>query len=190
MNLLRLSGGGCASNPAVVCLGFFDGVHIGHQRLICSARDIAQERTLTLCVHTFDRMPARVLAPREAPAELTSFARKARLLSAMGVDLLAVSRFEEAVTLAPATFFKEILLGRLRACHLVAGYHHRFGHGGKGDVTLLRTLCERAGIGLMVIDPVTLPDGELVSSTAIRQALAMGDSQRAARMLGRTADPE
>lgn len=176
-----LSGG----HPTVVCLGFFDGVHIGHAELIRQGVEIAQAQGFDTCVHTFDEMPARILKPEEPVQELTPLPRKAELLAALGVKLLAVSAFEKARHMRAADFFQDTLLDRLKARHIVSGFDHRFGYRGEGDVAMLRQLCDAAGIGLSVITPVKTAEGELVSSTAIRGALAAGDFALAERMLGR-----
>lgn len=170
----------------VVCLGLFDGVHIGHRMLIERAISIGKRDRLKVCVHTFDTMPARVISPEADILELTPLEEKAELLSMLGVDIMAVSAFDGAVRhMRAKAFFEEILVEKLCARHVVAGFHHRFGYRGEGDTALLAELCAEAGIGLDIIQPVTLPEGELISSTAIRQAIREGDIARAKRMLGR-----
>lgn len=185
MKMLYLDGTESLSKPTVVCLGFFDGVHIGHAQLIGRAKAIAAEAGYDSCVHTFDRMPAQVLRPEEAALELTPLAQKAQILEAMGVQVLAISRFTDTMDMRATAFFEDILRERLCARHIVVGFHHHFGRRGEGDVKALEALCARDGIGLDIISPVTLAGGELVSSTAIRAALAAGDTARAAQMLGR-----
>lgn len=186
MKLLRLADGAQAHEPTVVCLGFFDGVHLGHLRLILAAREIARRDGLATCVHTFDRMPAKVMQPDTDILELTPLPEKAALLKGLGVELLAVSPFDSSMMhMRAAQFFEDVLLQRLMARHIVAGYHHRFGFRGEAGTEALKTLCERAGTALTVIAPVTLKTGELISSTAIRRAIASGDTDAAARMLGR-----
>ncbi len=172
--------------PTVVCLGFFDGVHLGHQRLIRRACDIAREKALYVCVHTFDEMPAHVIHPRADALEITALAEKSALLAALGVDIIAVSRFGEAMMHMPAKdFFRQILLEKLRARHIVVGFHHRFGFRGEADTQMLGEFCEEAGVGLDIIRPVLLTDGELISSTAIRGFLRSGNREKAEAMLGR-----
>lgn len=186
MMLLRLDDGDVVRQDSVICLGFFDGVHLGHQSLIRQAVAVGAEKGLAVCVHTFDRMPQRALRPQAAIIELTPLAEKAALLEAQGVDVLAVSRFEAPlIQMSAEAFFHRILVQALRARHVVAGFHHRFGHRGEGDADRLQRLCEEQNIGLSIMPPVRLTDGTLVSSTAIREALASGDDNYAARMLGR-----
>lgn len=174
------------SVETVVCLGFFDGVHIGHAQLIARAQAIAAENAWHTCVHTFETMPARVLRPQADVLELTPLAEKAALLASAGVEILAVSQFLETMPMRAEAFFDEILLQALHARHIVAGFHHHFGFQGEGDVEMLKAYCARAGVGLDIIAPVTMPDGELVSSTAIRKAIRDGDRGKAERMLGRS----
>ena len=174
------------AEQTVVCLGFFDGVHIGHMRLVDRAKEIARIEKLLVCVHTFAAMPQLVLRPERPAFELTTLGEKETLLSEAGVDLLAVSRFtDELMHMRAQEFFHSILLFRLRARHIVVGFHHRFGYKGEMDAKGLLKLCEEAGIGLSVIKPVRLPDGSLVSSSAIRSCLQKGDRAKAEAMLGR-----
>lgn len=186
MRVVYLDKGERIEVPTVVCLGFFDGVHRGHAALIARARTVADEKRLSVCVHTFDTMPVRTLRPDAQVRELTPLGEKATLLGALGVDIVAVSTFSTEIMRMPArTFFDEILLGQLKARHIVAGFHHHFGYRGEGDAKLLEQLSLQAGIGCDIIAPVTLDSGELISSTAIRQAVGSGDYDLAARMLGR-----
>lgn len=186
MKRLLLNDGQRAQKPSVVCLGFFDGVHRGHAQLIQRAKEIAAEKALAVCVHTFDQMPVRILQPEANVLELTPLEDKASLLEALGVDILAVSRFDqETMHQSAGEFFRHVLLGALQAKHIVAGFHHRFGHQGEGDTATLYALCEKTGTGLDVIAPVTLENGELISSTAIRTALLQGNTDKAEAMLGR-----
>lgn len=186
MTVLDLGAGDSAPGPTVVCLGFFDGVHRGHAQLVKRAAQIARQQGVLACVHTFSRMPARVLQPQRDILELTPLAEKQALLASMGVEVLAVSPFDEATrTMSARRFFDEILVDRLHARHIVAGFHHHFGARGEGDTDTLRALCRAAEVNLDVVPPVTLEDGELISSTAIRNAIREGDFDKASRMLGR-----
>ncbi len=174
------------SSPSAVCLGFFDGVHIGHAALIRETARVAAARGWIACAHTFDRMPTRTLSAASFAAELTPLPEKARLMASLGIEAVAVSRFDDAMMHMPADrFLREILIRKLRAAHITIGFHHRFGFRGEGNAQTLRAFCEAEGIGVSVIPPVTLSDGTLVSSTAIRGYLENGDQARAEEMLGR-----
>lgn len=170
---------------SVVCLGQFDGVHLGHAALIEKARQVAEEKKLLLCVHTFDPPPSALLRRNTPVQELTPLDEKIALLESLGVEAVAVSRFDEALRDLPGeVFFRTVLLKHLRARHLIAGFHHVFGSKGDTNIERLSALCKSSGIGLDVISPVTLPDGRLISSTAIRQAIQEGNHALALEMLG------
>ena len=186
MKIIRAEEGIPSGQHSVVALGFFDGVHIGHARLVERAAAIARPRGLLVCVHTFDRMPARVLHPDAKIRELTLLPEKAALLCALGTDVVAVSHFDETMMRMRAKdFFRNILQDKLAAKYVIAGFHHRFGFREEAGVNELSAYCQAANIGLEVISPVTLPDGELVSSTAIRKLLDAGNIPAAQEMLGR-----
>ena len=160
-----------ADRPAVVCLGFFDGVHKGHLALLHAARAVADERGWPVCVHTFDH------APGSKGRALTTLEERTDLLLQAGADQVAVSTFDDHMRLMQGDdFFREIVLGQLKAGYIICGDDHRFGHKGAWGVRELADLCGRAGIGLTVVPEVTLGNGMRISSTAIRQALETGDT--------------
>ena len=172
--------------PGVVCLGFFDGVHLGHRAIIDQGKQKAAELCLPLYVHTYDLPPMNLIKHAGAVKELSPLPQKAALLEEAGVDVVAVSRFDERLMrMDGCQFFYDILIDRLHARHLVIGYNHRFGYKGSTDAKALEALCERSGIGLSVVSAVSLPDGRAISSSAIRNALTRGDTALAQRMLGR-----
>ena len=169
-----------------VCLGYFDGVHRGHLALLREAESIAQREHLTVAVHTFDVSPASVLRPDQPVDQLTSLSDKAAIFAANGCEILAVSIFDGRMRTMPGrAFFDEILLGRLNAGAIITGDDHRFGFRGDTGVQELRTMCRDAGVILSVVPRVKLPDGTVISSSAIRQAIRQGDLARAQEMLGR-----
>ena len=160
------------TRDTVVCLGTFDGVHRGHQALIARAAQVGREQGLLPCAYTFDAPPAAVLTHQQA-------------MERYGIDQVVYSHFDEALAAQdPRAFFEETLLQKLRARHLVIGFHYRFGKAAAGNAALIQTYCEQAGIGLSVIPPVRLENGELVSSTAIRGLLRAGKFEAAREMLG------
>lgn len=172
----------------VVCLGFFDGVHLGHRAIIDQGKNKAAELRLPLYVHTYDIPPMNLVKHAGAVKELSPLPEKAALLEEAGVDVVAVSRFDERLMRMDGNqFFHDILLGRLHARHLVIGFDHRFGYKGRTDAKALEVLCAHSGIGLSVVEAVKLPDGRAISSSAIRDALTRGDTDLAQRMLGRSA---
>lgn len=170
--------------PSVVCLGFFDGVHKGHLSLLRAAKDIARDQGLIVCVHTFDR------APGEKDFVLTTLDERVALLRAAGADRVAVSAFNEDMRrMSGDVFFRQIVLEKLNARHVVCGDDHRFGYKGGWGVKELEALCRQSGVGLTVCPPVSLPDGTRVSSTAIRKAILAGNIPLAEEMLERPLTP-
>lgn len=167
-----------------MAVGNFDGVHRGHQALIRAAGEIARSRGLPHAVATFEPHPRSVFSPDAPPFRLTPFRRKVHLLQALGVDVTYALRFRPSLYQMPADrFVAEVLVDGLGAKHLVVGYDFVFGHKRSGDVPLLRTLAERHGVDLTVLEPVTHGD-DVCSSTIIRVDLESGRARRAAELLG------
>ena len=166
-------------------IGAFDGVHLGHQRLLESL--VAQGRRLDLpvVVICFEPLPREFFAPDEAPARLMTFREKWLALEACGVDRVLRIRFDEAFSNVSAeAFVSSVLVEGLGIKHVVVGDDLRFGAGRQGDAQSLA----RAGkqYGFEVVDtPSVLVDGERVSSSRIRDQLAVADFTMAERLLGR-----
>ena len=169
-----------------VCLGMFDGVHLGHRALINATAHAAAKSNLIPCAFTFDIPPSAVLSPGKNVHLLTDIRLKSDLMHQAGLAHVIYAHFDHLIAdLSAEAFFEEILLKQLNVRHIVIGFHYRFGKNAKGDAALLETLCKTHGVALTVVPPVTTSDGELISSTAIRQALENGNYPLAARMLGR-----
>ena len=172
------------AEKSVVCLGFFDGVHAGHQALLKAGRAKADEMQVPLCVHTFDR------APSPKGMELTDLAHREKWLRFYGADRVYVSVFDESLRrMDGKTFFEQIILKEMGAVHVICGDDHRFGFMGQCGVRELQAFCADAGIGCTIVPGVTL-EGKRISSRAIRTALKEGRVQDAESMLGRPADAE
>jgi riboflavin kinase/FMN adenylyltransferase len=169
----------------VVALGTFDGVHLGHRRLIQTAVHEAGRRGLRSTVATFDPMPLEVLRPDQAPGRLTGIGRRASLVAEDGPDELLVLRFDRELSLrTPERFAAEVLVEQVRAAHVVIGEDFRFGHRAAGDAATLATLGGELGFDVTAI-PLVLVDGERVSSSWIRELVGKGEVTHAARLLGR-----
>jgi riboflavin kinase/FMN adenylyltransferase len=176
---------GVPPGPSAVTVGFFDGVHLGHRAVIGRTVEVARERGVRAAAVTFDRHPREVLTPGNVPRLLTTTDRKARLIEALGVDLLLVLPFTEELSRWPAQAFVErVLVGALGAVHVVVGADFRFGYRAAGD---LGTLREAGGVHGFTAEGVGLVelDGRPVSSSSIREALAAGDLSWPTRALGR-----
>lgn len=173
---------------AVITIGAYDGVHLGHRAVIRQVRARAAELGALSVVVTFDRHPASIVRPESAPRMLTNPEQKIELLRETGVDAVVVVPFNpEQAKETPVDFVTRVLVGALRAQSVIVGSDFHFGHMRQGNVTLLREMGERHDF---VCEPVVLiprADGvnEPVSSTAIRRALAGGEIDSVTRMLGR-----
>lgn len=173
----------------VVCLGMFDGLHLGHQALIREGMRIAKEKNLSLCVHTYDILPINFIHQSDKVAELTPLQEKLDLIKGQQVDITAIDPFNnELLHMSGRSFFNDIVAGKLNARHVVAGFDHRFGYRVDSGKDELEAFCRERDIGLSVIPPVTTQQGDLISSTAIRKAILAGDLALASQMLGREAD--
>lgn len=174
-----------AATPSVVTIGVFDGVHRGHRTLLSRTLARAHEQELRAVAVTFDRNPLAVVRPEQQPPELQVLDDKVAALVGSGVDHVHVLTFdEEASHEAPEVFVTRVLVQGLAARWVVVGANFRFGHRAAGDVDLLT----RMGRDLdFSVEPVPLVDlgGQVVSSSAIRRAIADGDVAEAARGLGR-----
>jgi riboflavin kinase/FMN adenylyltransferase len=170
----------------VLALGNFDGVHLGHQRVIGEARRVAGTLGAPAGVMTFDPHPRRFFKPDDRKFELTPVASKIRQIGALGVDVLFLMHFDRAFASIPAeAFVTEVLAGGLAARHVVVGYDFVFGRGRTGDTGLLAGLGRDSGLEVTVVDAAKAPNGDVYSSTRIRNHLREGRVVDAARLLGR-----
>lgn len=177
---------------AVVTIGVYDGVHLGHHAVLRLVRELADARGLDAVCVTFDRHPAEVVRPESAPKLLTTPEQKLELLAATGyLDLAFVLTFDQARSQEPADdFVREVLADAAHARLVVVGADFHFGKGRGGDVALLQRMgaelgFEVLGVGLEAAPGGTAQGGVIYSSTAIRELLAAGDVAAAAELLGR-----
>lgn len=176
---------------SAVTIGAYDGLHLGHRAVIAEVRREAESRGLAAAVVTFDRHPAAVVRPETAPKLLCDLDQKLELLETTGVDLVVVVRFDEARAAETAEeFVQAVLVDCLRARTVIVGADFHFGKGRGGNVALLNQLGAELGfdvhgMALVGTDGRPTADEHRVSSTAIRRALAEGDVERAATLLGR-----
>jgi riboflavin kinase/FMN adenylyltransferase len=171
---------------AAVAIGNFDGVHLGHQAVIGEAGRVARASGLPWAVLTLEPHPRAVFQPSAPPFRLTPLPVKARLIEALGVDVLVVVPFDAEFARLPARAFVErVIVDGLGARHVICGHDFAFGHGRKGTPELLLWLGDEFGFGFTCVSEVREPDGLSYSSTRIREALRQGDVATAARLLGR-----
>jgi riboflavin kinase/FMN adenylyltransferase len=169
----------------VITVGTFDGVHLGHRRVLDALCATACARDALSLVVTFDPHPLRIVRPASAPPLLTTPHEKIEILAQSELRRVAFLRFTPALAaFSPRRFVEQILLDRFGMCHLVIGYDHGFGRGRSGDVEMLRQIGAELGFAVDVIPPV-VADGEPISSSRIRRALQAGDVVAAAQRLGR-----
>ncbi len=169
---------------SAVTIGKFDGIHLGHQKLIQELSSAAQEHAIQSVVVTFDRHPDALLKPGHAKLPLIGPTQKHDLIEAQGADILVTLPFDEKLAqLDPKQFVQLILVDGLRAKIVLVGEDFRFGNKGAGDVDLLRELGQQLGFEVRVVSSEML-DGVKISSSAIREALDGGDVTTANKMLG------
>jgi len=167
-----------------VALGNFDGVHRGHQALIATTARHAEALKAPLVALTFEPHPRRFFVADTAPFRLTLPSAKLRLLEHHGVQAVLAQRFDpDFAAISAEAFVDEVLLGGLGARHVVCGYDFTFGSRRSGNVEKLHTLGERRGFAVTVLDPV-MREGEIYSSTRIREALRAGMAREATELLG------
>lgn len=172
------------SQKLCLALGNFDGVHRGHQSLIKRAVDCKKEGGEISAAFIFEPHPAQLLTPDHMPLLLSTPQRKAWLLENMGLDLLIYNRFtRDIASLSPEQFVRHFLMEQLNVKEVFVGFNFSFGFKGQGTPETLKQLGEQYNFAVHIIEPVTV-DGELVSSSTIRQALEEGKITQAARMLG------
>lgn len=174
-------------NPAApacaVTVGNFDGVHLGHAAIVRQVCAAARRLDVPAVAFTFDPHPALLLRPEMPPAPLTTPARRAALLVALGIDAVLVQPTDRVlVSLTAEEFYAEVLRKRLRARAIVEGTDFRFGTRRQGDIALLQSLCDRDGIAIETVAAV-LADGQPVSSSRLRSLIAAGQVREAALLL-------
>ena len=170
--------------PAVATVGFFDGVHLGHQHLVAQLVAMARSADMESMVVTFDNHPRQVLDPTFVPRMLTAYEEKIVRLAKTGVDSCAILHFTpETSILSACDFMQQVLRDRLNVRKLLIGYDNRFGHGRTEGFDDYVRYGEKIGIEVVKSTELTV-DGSKVSSSAIRQLLSDGDIEQATRLLG------
>lgn len=168
----------------VIALGFFDGVHLGHAALLRLTRRRADELGLPAAVLTFDTHPDTLVFHQPVPLINTVEDRKWLMEQRFSMDEVLLAHFDCAMMEMPwESFVDDYLIGELGAKHVVCGHDFSFGYRGQGTPDKLRRLCAQRGVGVNVVDKVSL-GGITVSSTHIRQLIRQGDMEAAAQMLG------
>lgn len=170
---------------AIIALGNFDGFHLGHQAVAGEAIAWARAEGRPAIIATFDPHPVRFFKPDAAPFRLTTLDQRQELFAAAGADAMLVFAFDaELASTTAEDFMAKLLVKRLGAAGVVTGEDFTFGKGRGGNIELLKTRGAELGLSSRAVGPVML-DGEVVSSSRIREALKTGDCATATRLLTR-----
>lgn len=173
-----------AIRPTALAIGSFDGVHSGHAELLARVREEAHARGLEPAVLTFEPLPREFFAPERAPARLSSLQERLALIAGCGIDVAFVERFDRHFAALDADTFARRLRTHYGARWVIVGHDFRYGAGRAGDAAGLARTGPDLGFEVATLPAVTA-DGLRVSSTRVREALARGDFDEAARLLGR-----
>ena len=178
--LTRLSPG----KDMLLTIGVFDGVHLGHKHLISRLKELAHQQGLASGVVTFRQHPEEVLSPKNRLPFLTSVAQRINLLKNEGVDAVIPLSFTSELAQLSARSFLEQLQKHLRMRGVVIGPDFALGRNREGNTETMRRLGQEMGFSVSVVPPLKI-DGEVVSSTVTRKALAKGDMKRVQKLIGR-----
>ncbi len=170
---------------SIIALGNFDGFHRGHQAVVARAIARARAEGRPAIVATFDPHPVRLFVPDAPPFRLTTLDQRARLFAAAGADAMLVFQFTRALAARTAEEFVAMLAQDFGAAGVVTGEDFTFGKGRAGNVEVLRTLGAPLGLSAEAVPPVADENGEVISSSRIRDALVAGDCATATRLLSR-----
>jgi riboflavin kinase/FMN adenylyltransferase len=174
-----------AQRGAVVSIGNFDGMHLGHQKILRAVVDRARKQQAVATVITFDPHPLKVLRPAQAPSLVCTLAQRLAGFASLGVEAALVVRFDAALSArSPEEFVRDFLAGELRAKAVLIGDNFRFGHKQAGNAVVLQEMGTRMGFAVEIVAPV-VSKGEVVSSTAVRRAIGEGRVADATRLLAR-----
>jgi riboflavin kinase/FMN adenylyltransferase len=174
-----------ADRGRAVAIGNFDGVHLGHQAILAVLQQGGRESRLPTAVVCFEPLPKEFFAKAAPPARLMRLSDKAECLAETGVDELRVLRFDAKLAgLEAGDFIERVLVGALRAKRVVIGEGFRFGRGRGGDVAMLRRAGAGCGFAVDAVPP-RMADGQPISSTRLRAAIAAGQMEEARSLLGR-----
>lgn len=180
-----IAGEPLCADGSVVCIGAFDGLHLGHQALVRHAVARAHVLGVDAAALSFEPLPREFFAAASPPPRLGPVRAKFEGLRGLGADVVGLLRFDARMAaMSPEAFVDAVLVQRLRAREVWVGPGFRFGHKRDGDLATLQALGRDAGFIAGEIEPLVV-DGERVSSTHIRNALVAGDFEHAARLLGR-----
>lgn len=172
-------------NEFALAIGFFDGVHLGHQEIVRQLVDYSRNHHIKSLVLTFEPHPLEVVNPRRKVERLTTVDKRVKLLEELGVDLVYVKKFDRQLcNMTPEEFVDGVIQAELNARAVFVGFNFTFGRGASGTAEHLRKLCSERAIDVRVVEPVVV-DGEIVSSSLVRSLIKRGQVDAAGKLLGR-----
>jgi len=172
-------------NFTVCGIGNFDGIHLGHQKLLQTILECSKSKNLDSLIFTFDPHPSAVLNPNNCAKLIMTNDKKKQIMESYGIDYFVLAPFtHEFSRMDYKDFAHDILINKCRAKIIVIGFNYRFGYKGLGTAETLKQMCNEVGVDTVIIPPVTY-EGNIVSSTFIRSLLENGDVKSAAKYLGR-----
>ncbi len=167
-----------------LALGNFDGIHVGHRKLLEKAVKTAEENQGIATAFIFDPHPSKVIGSSKELKLITKPDKKAELLQEIGFKLLIYNSFNEEISKwQPEEFVEKIIVSKLKAKHVFVGFNYSFGHKGRGNPQLLKELGKQHGFAVSVIPPVTIND-TIISSSLIREMIENGQVKEAYKLLG------
>lgn len=168
----------------VLTIGNYDGIHIGHKKIIKKVIELALKIKGTSMLMTFEPHPLSILKPEKLIGRITPFHIKKKIIEENGIDVLIVMEFNnELRQMSPEDFFNKILIEKIGIKGLIVGYDFKFGKGGLGNINTLKKLCDLKSIYFESVDAITL-DNDKVGSNRIRKMLIEGEVYRASKLLG------
>ena len=171
-------------NP-VVTLGNFDGIHLGHQKILERVKTEASRMGGESVVITFEPHPLKVLSPKSCPPLLTPFRRKILLIEQSGMDVLLCIEFTKTFSeMSPSDFVKNILVEKVGAQKVIVGFNYHFGKNKKGNPQILKQIGSLFNLQVEIIDSLII-EGTTVSSSKIRELIKNGQVEKASKLLGR-----
>lgn len=171
--------------PYCIALGSFDGVHVGHQKLVEILKYNASLFNCASMIYTFGVHPRKILKPDKSLYMITNNSEKSDIMAEMGVDILFLENFEMIMNLSADQFFRDIIIEKFNAKCLIVGYNFQFGKNNESDAATLTKLGAKYGVKIEIVAPVVVND-EVVSSTLIRHRIHDGLVDDVYKYLGRT----